>query len=80
MKMSSWSYQLVREKNKVRIREVFWNDNNKAHSLAELNLWDYIRDFFMIISDIYTQLRHHHIIDYEKEVKHNKPDWCKELK
>jgi len=68
--MSSWCYGLVREKERLRVCEIYWKKEKPLGYLyvfrdnkTLLHWWGVIRDILMIISDLYSQKKHYHIID-----------------
>ena len=68
----SWCYGLVREKEGLRISEVYWERkkpfmrvNVFRDNKTLLHWWWAISDIPMIIKDVISQLRHYHIINYE---------------
>lgn len=64
--MGSWCYGLVREKNnKIKLTEVYCR-GDKPFGYTYLDWRQYFTDFFMIIKDIYLQLKRYHIINWEE--------------
>lgn len=69
--MSSWCYGLVREKWKLRVCEVYWKGKKpkgycyvrprKNYFLKDIG--EIVIDFHLIVSDIFSQLKNHHIIE-----------------
>ena len=70
-----WNYGVIREKGKLKIVELYYNNKNKPYGYCYLDLYN-LRDLFLIILDIYLQLKHAHVW-HEEDIKSNKPDWHK---
>lgn len=70
--MGIWNYGLMRKKGNLKIVELYYNSKNKPYGYCYLNLGN-LRDLFLIIEDIYLQLKHSHIWQ-EGDIKSNKPD------
>ncbi len=64
--MGGWCFGLVREKGKIKVYEIYWGEKKKPLGTCDLDWWQYFKDFFMIISDITSQLRNHNIIDIKE--------------
>ena len=75
--MGSWSYGLVRDKEGIKVREVYFNEKKKIFAYADLDWKQYFINPFMIIKDIYSQLKNLGVLDYERDIKGNKPNWEK---
>jgi len=68
--MSSWCYGLVREKEGLRVNEVYWKKNKPfmrcpvfRENKSLLHWWDVIRDIPIIVYDLFLQKRYYHIIE-----------------
>lgn len=72
-KMSYWCYGLVREKNRIRVCEIYWKKNKPSgytyvfrENETLLHWWWVIRDLHLIAYDLFLQLKNHHIINEEE--------------
>jgi len=55
-----WSYGLIRENGKVKVVELYYNNKNKPYGYCYVSL-ENLRDLFMVVKDIYLQLKYGHI-------------------
>ena len=78
--MSSWCYGLVREKGKLRVCEVHW-EGKKPEGYCYVrprknyffkDFGEIVKDFHLIVSDILSQIKNHHIIE-EREFESSHP-------
>lgn len=67
-----WNYALIRERNKLKIVELYYNNYDKPCGYSYLDL-DNLKDLFLVILDIYLQLKYGHLWD-EDEIMANKSD------